>query len=522
MFNYVDSSFSLFGLDITYYAVCIMTGVILALVLGVIEGKKLGIWPEDIYTGICIILPCCIVGARLWYVLFTLDEGWTFRKIIGLEGGLAGLAIQGAIIVAAITIFFYCRWKKLDLYRILDLVAPGFFIGQICGRWGNFFNHELYGPKVQNVELFQKLLPEFITDNMYISGAFRHPTFLYESALNLVGFILILVARRKFKKVRCGDFVGFYLVWYGAVRIFTESLRMNSGANEVLKIGPIPVSLALSVLFIIGGIAFLVLKRFFGPKKYYHEALKEVKENRLDVVLFDLDGTLLDTKNLIFRSFIHTFDKFRPEHNLTDEELNSFFGPTLHQTFSRYSNDEKEIKEMIDYYREFNIANHDTMVKAFDGVKEMVRTLHNKGYMLGVVSSKKDDLVKHGLELVGIDKMFDIVIGADMVSAHKPAPNGILMALKKLEEIKNTKAEALANNKKAKIINFILGKKEPSKIDISKACYVGDTLNDMLAAKAAGVKAIAVLYGDNAEAMQEADPDYAICKPAELLRICVE
>ena len=522
MFNYVASSFNLFGLNITYYAVCILTGVILALVISVIEGKKLGICPDDLYTGICIILPCCIVGARLWYILFNLDDGWTFKKIIGLEGGLAGLAIQGAIIVAAITIYLYCRWRKLDLYRILDLVAPGFFIGQICGRWGNFFNHELYGPKIQNVELFQKLLPKFITENMYIAGAYHHPTFLYESLLNLIGFILILVARRKFKKVRSGDFVGFYLVWYGSVRIFTEILRMNSGANEVLKFAGIPVSLALSILFIIGGIAFLVLKRFFGPKKYYHEVLEEVKNNKLDTILFDLDGTLLDTKNLIFRSFIHTFEKFRPDYQLTDEELNSFFGPTLHQTFSRYSNDEKEIQAMIEYYREFNIENHDTMVSAFPGVKEVLATLHKRGYLLGVVSSKRDDLVKRGLEVAGIDKMFDVIVGENKVKNHKPAPDGINLALAELEKVRLQRKEEYNADKKKRVLSFILGIKNPNDIDVSKACYIGDTANDMLAAKSAIVKRMDGLYGHDPEEMLEVNPDFAIGKASELLRICVE
>jgi phosphoglycolate phosphatase-like HAD superfamily hydrolase len=207
---------------------------------------------------------------------------------------------------------------------------------------------------------------------------------------------------------------------------------------------------------------------------------------------------------------------------LTDEELNSFFGPTLHQTFSRYSDDENEIKEMIDYYREFNIANHDSMVHAFTGVKEMVTTLYKRGYLLGVVSSKKDDLVNHGLELVGIHKMFDVVIGADKVKAHKPKPDGILMALEELEAVKAKRIEALANDKKSKILNFILGKKNPNKLNVKKACYVGDTLNDMLAAKTANIKTVAVLYKDNPEEMLEANPDYAISKPQELLKVCVE
>ena len=300
----------------------------------------------------------------------------------------------------------------------------------------------------------------------------------------------MLVLRRKCKKLESGDLVGIYLTWYGMVRIFTETLRSKSGANEILMLGPIPVSIVLSVIFIICGIAFLVAKRFIGPRNKYLDILKEVEENRFDTVIFDLDGTLLDSKNLIFRSFIHTFAHFRPDYKLTDEELESFFGPTLHQSFSRYSNDEKEIEEMIKYYREFNVANHDNMVKLFPGAKELITTLHKKKYKLAVVSSKKDDLVNHALEIFKIRDKFDIVIGAEKVKKHKPDPEGILLAMKEL--------------------------------DAKNACYVGDTVGDMMAAKAAGIKSVAAMYSADPEKMIDANPDYLIYKLPEMLRVCIE
>lgn len=486
--RYIDPTFSLFGLEIAWYAVCILIGVLIAVWAGVREGKKIGIPSDDVYWGVIIVLPCAIIGARLWYILFNLDEHWSFRKIIGLEGGLAGLAIQGGVIAAMITIFIYCRVKKISLYRILDIVAPGFLIGQICGRWGNFCNHELYGPIVKNPN-FLKSIP-ILGENMFIDGAYRHPTFLYESVLNLIGLSIMLVLRRKCKKLKSGDLIGVYFVWYGMVRIFTESLRGKSGANEILMLGPIPVSILISVIFIVGGLAFLIIKRFVGPKDYYQDIMKEIADNKLDTILFDLDGTLLDTKPLIDRSFIHTFEHFRPDYVLTDEELDSFFGPTLYQTFSRYSDDEAEIEKMIAYYREYNVANHDAIVKVMPGAKELIYTLHKKGYKLGVVSSKKTDLVRHGLELFGLLDKMDIVIGADEVKNHKPAPDGILLAKEKLE------AEKIA--------------------------YVGDTLNDILAGKAAGVKTIGCLYIKHPEVMLEASPDYVIQKLTDILKICME
>ena len=487
---WIEPSFKIGSFTIAWYAIFILTGVILAVILGVKEGKKLGIASDIIYTGVVITLPIAIIGARLWYVLFNISSFSSFGEVLGFKNGqfvgLSGLAIQGGVIAALITVYIYCRKRNVKLYRILDVVAPGFLIGQILGRWGNFCNHELYGPIVKNPE-FLKAIP-ILGENMFINGAYRHPTFLYESALNLIGLIIMLVLRRKSKKLQSGDLIGIYLIWYGMVRIFTESLRSMSGANEILKWGPIPVSIAISFIFIICGIAFLVLKRCFGPKEKYQDVIKFVNDNKIDTVLFDLDGTLLNTKPLIDKSFIHTFEHFRPDYKLSDEELDSFFGPTLYQTFSRYSNDEEEIQAMIQFYRDFNVPNHDSMVSPFPQAKETVKDLHKKGIKVGVVSSKKTDLVMHGLEIFGMFEYMDIVIGADEVKNHKPAPDGILLAKEKL------------NSK--------------------NVLYVGDTKNDIIAGKNASVKTCGVLYIKDPSVMLEVAPDYVINKLSEIEVIC--
>ena len=487
---WIEPSFKIGSFTIAWYAIFILTGVILAVILGVKEGKKLGIASDIIYTGVVITLPIAIIGARLWYVLFNISSFSSFGEVLGFKNcqfvGLSGLAIQGGVIAALITVYIYCRKRNVKLYRILDVVAPGFLIGQILGRWGNFCNHELYGPIVKNPE-FLKAIP-ILGENMFINGAYRHPTFLYESALNLIGLIIMLVLRRKSKKLQSGDLIGIYLIWYGMVRIFTESLRSMSGANEILKWGPIPVSIAISFIFIVCGIAFLVLKRFFGPKEKYQDVIKFVNDNKIDTVLFDLDGTLLNTKPLIDKSFIHTFEHFRPDYKLSDEELDSFFGPTLYQTFSRYSNDEEEIQAMIQFYRDFNVPNHDSMVSPFPQAKETVKDLHKKGIKVGVVSSKKTDLVMHGLEIFGMLEYMDIVIGADEVKNHKPAPDGILLAKEKL------------NSK--------------------NVLYVGDTKNDIIAGKNASVKTCGVLYIKDPSIMLEVAPDYVINKLSEIEVIC--
>ena len=489
-----EEGLELFGI-MRMYAFCIMVGIIFAVILGIKEGNRLGIYSDFIYNGVLIIVPLSILGARLWYVIFSERGGWTLAEILGLNGGMSGLAIQGGVIVAIISVIVYCRVNKVSVFKIFDLLAPGLLIGQICGRWGNFFNKELFGPAIENVELFKLIFPKFITENMYLRvdgiWAYRHPTFLYESMINLVGLITILVLRRKSKKLETGDAVGIYLLWYGLARIPIELLRMNSGVGETLG-SKIPVSLVTSIGFIIAGGLYLVLKRKFGPRDKYLDLLEEVRKNKIDTVIFDLDGTLLDTKPLIDRTFYNTFKEFMPDLELTDQDYQSFFGPTLHQTFSRFTEDQELIEKMIKFYRKFNIENHNTdNVKPFNGCKEVLKYLKKKGIKLAIVSSKKNDVIKLGLDLYDLEKYFDVIIGADDVKNHKPDPEGIKLAVSKLS---------------------------PKK----KVLYVGDNPSDIMAGKNAGVKTCDVMYSDMFEECEKLNPDYCICDLNGILKILGE
>lgn len=480
-------AFKLFGAGIHWYALWILLGVVVAVIAGIKEGKRIGVYADFIYTGILITLPLAIIGARIWYVLFNLDKFPTFGDVIGLRDGWAGLGIQGGVIVAIIVVILYCKYTKVSLFKALDLVAPGFLIGQIFGRWGNFCNHELYGPAISNTGLFEALFPRFITENMYISGGdllgnlapgYYQPMFLYESLLNLIGLIILLVLRRKSTKLESGDMLGLYLIWYGIVRTITESFRFE---GEVLMIGGIRVSILVSIIFIIVGILYLLLKRKFAKRVLYQDLIKNVIANKVDTILFDLDGTLLDSKDLIYRSFIHTFEHFYPNHELSDAELDSFFGPTLVETFSKYTDDPAKVNEMVEYYREFNKAHHDELTSLFPGVKETLKYLAKHNYKLGVVSSKKSDLVNHALEYFKIKDYFSIVIGSDDVTKPKPDPEGIYKACQKV---------------KAK-----------------RALYVGDSVGDIVAGKSAKVKTCAMAYkkdSGRSASLLNCEPDYFI------------
>ena len=257
---------TIFGRSVVFYSFFIMTGIVVALVLGLKEAKRNGIKSDDLIDGFLWIVPVSILGARLWYVVFEWDNfmyGGFFPSLLRTLGfssgtldfssfGLAGLAIHGAFVTAVVCAYFYTKKRKLDIFVVLDIVAVGFIIAQAFGRWGNFFNQEAHGGlvggitnDVANLSLEEQYnylrhtlhLPTFIVNNMYIRQGlhglsvepltgFYHPTFFYESSLNVLGFCIMLGLRR-LKKVHFGEIFAFYLIWYGSVRIFIETMRTD-------------------------------------------------------------------------------------------------------------------------------------------------------------------------------------------------------------------------------------------------------------------------------------------------------
>ncbi len=281
--------FSIGPITIYMYSFMILTGVISALMMGIFEGKKLGIKSDLILDGITIILPLSILGTRLWYVAFAWDQYRDdLMRIFRFSEG--GLAIHGGFITAVVSTIIYTRIRKIDVFKVIDLIAPGFLIGQALGRWGNFFNQEAHGGVIGGLNNNQPILdwdaqrqflsetlrlPKFIVNNMYLRGPqglnYYHPTFLYESLWNLLGLGIILVLRRT-RFVRSGDFLGFYLIWYSVGRFFIEGMRTDS-----LYIGDTGLRTAqiVSILMILGGVIFLVINHKVFKRQYYHDALKE-------------------------------------------------------------------------------------------------------------------------------------------------------------------------------------------------------------------------------------------------------
>jgi len=215
----VDSvAFSVFGREIAWYALIICAGMILAFFYSKNRAKIYGIVEDDFYDLVIFMIPIGIIGARLYFVLRKPELYKSFYDVIAIWNG--GLGIYGGIIAGFLTVLVVSRIKKMKFLRILDAVSPGVMIGQLIGRWGNFMNAEAHGTETD--------LPwrMGISDTGDITH-FYHPTFLYESLWNLIGFLLIHFLIQK-KKRKDGYIFCFYIGWYGFGRTFIELLRTDS------------------------------------------------------------------------------------------------------------------------------------------------------------------------------------------------------------------------------------------------------------------------------------------------------
>lgn len=248
-------------ISIRWYAICIVSGLILAVYLSMKEAPRKKIDPDAIIDFILIAFPLAILGARLYYVIF--EWGYYSQhlgEIFAIWNG--GIAIYGGLLTGALVLYLFSRRRLIEPIDFLDIAAPSVMIAQSIGRWGNFFNQEAYGAAVKSLNY----LPSFIRDQMYIDGSYRQPTFLYESIWNLLGFLLILILRRKPQFLRQGEVTAFYLIWYGFGRMIIEGMRTDS----LMFVG-LRVSQWLSMILILVGLAIILYQR---RKKapYYVEA----------------------------------------------------------------------------------------------------------------------------------------------------------------------------------------------------------------------------------------------------------
>ena len=245
--------------QIYWYSITMLLGVIFGSLLTYTELKRLKMNIDYFLNMIFYVIIFGFLGARIYYVLFNLDYYLSNpTEIIAIWHG--GLAIHGAIIAGTLTIIFYSlkhKKNKQEIVKYLDVSVFGILLGQIIGRWGNFFNGEAHGGITTRFFLESIHIPNFIIEGMTINGIIYHPTFLYESLLNLIGLIILLIIR-KVKKLKIGMITSIYLMWYSIVRFFIESMRTDSLMLLDFKMAQI-ISI---ILFIVGLIGFIISFKF--------------------------------------------------------------------------------------------------------------------------------------------------------------------------------------------------------------------------------------------------------------------
>lgn len=240
-------------ITIRWYSIFILAGMLIGGSIALKEAKKWDINEDFMINLFFYTILFGLIGARLYYVAFNFDY-YKANPLNILKVWEGGLAIHGGILFGLVTIWKYSRKYKVKFLQLLDIVTPGLIIGQAIGRWGNFINQEAHGFATTYETLKSLFIPDFIIEGMNIGGTYYHPTFLYESLLCLIGFIIILIIRRR-KYIKIGQVTGFYLLWYGIVRAFIETMRTDS-----LMIGNIKVAIIVSIIMAIIGIILLTSK----------------------------------------------------------------------------------------------------------------------------------------------------------------------------------------------------------------------------------------------------------------------
>lgn len=259
-------AFTLGPIEVHWYGVLIAAAFLIG-VWGTSRAARLQGINEDYFLNLAIAaIICAILGARLYYVAFEWEHYKTCSPLEWIAVWHGGLAIHGGILGGMLAVLGGCIIYKLRFWQLLDIFAPYLILGQAIGRWGNFFNQEAYGYEVSKAE---------VPWAMYIDGAYRHPTFLYESVWDILGFGLLMLASRS-PRLKEGDIACLYFVYYSCGRFVIESFRTDS-----LMLGPLRMAQVTSlVLIIVAAVVFLLRHKNAPSRTVYLERMKENKAQK--------------------------------------------------------------------------------------------------------------------------------------------------------------------------------------------------------------------------------------------------
>lgn len=269
------------GHGIYWYGIILAFAMLAGLFLAMKQSKHYGLTEDHVMDMALIAVPCCIIGSRIYYVLFNLDlyrtesGGLDWGSMIAIWDG--GIAIYGTVIMGVIVAVAFARWKKIKLAALTDLAVLGLLLGQIIGRWANFVNREAFGAETTLPWRMRLFVSEYQAIEV-------HPTFFYESAWNLIGLLMILFVVAKGRRFD-GENTAFYFFWYGIGRFWIEGLRTDSLYLFDLTVfgEPVRVSQALSLLLAVFGAGMLVynikIKKHTPQELYVHQAAAAAEED---------------------------------------------------------------------------------------------------------------------------------------------------------------------------------------------------------------------------------------------------
>lgn len=265
-------------ITIYWYGAIIGLGVFLGYLLATRESVKRGMPKETFADLLLYAIPISIICARIYYVTFRWEQ-YAANPIKALYIWEGGIAIHGALIGGVLTAYFFTKKRQLSFWQLADVAAPSILLGQAIGRWGNFMNQEVYGGEVTREFLENLYLPDFIINQMYIDGAYYHPTFLYESIWNIVGVILLLCLRRL--NLRQGEIFFSYIIWYSVGRFFIEAIRLDylligGGLDD----GGLKTAQVISIVLIVGSIILWIYRRNNPNTPRYHDNVSKTKSNK--------------------------------------------------------------------------------------------------------------------------------------------------------------------------------------------------------------------------------------------------
>ena len=212
------------GHGIYWYGIILTFAMLMGLWLGMKQAKRFGLTEDNVLDMILWAVPCCILGSRVYYVLFYLDlyrlpgGGLDWGRVVAIWDG--GLAIYGTVIAGVLVVFCYTRRKKLSFFAMTDLCAMGLLLGQAIGRWANFINREAFGGPTDLPWRMRLWISQYQSVEV-------HPTFFYESFWNLIGLLLMVFVVTKGRRFD-GENTWFYFLWYGLGRFWIEGMRTDS------------------------------------------------------------------------------------------------------------------------------------------------------------------------------------------------------------------------------------------------------------------------------------------------------